>query len=151
MSVLENFKNISRSPYGGRQGSNVIFFLQICNEVPGEKKRGGPVAPPTGDRPLSPTPGATGSPVSILQIGTIASVLFFFRKFTTVMPFFHMQFFICQIIMQLLISKGVVYLLLPSDNDGFTQKFLQYQCSKGAIMKLLILMEICSIIQVNTN
>ena len=45
---------------GGRQGSNVIFFLQICNEVPGEKKRGGPVAPPTGDRPLSPTPGATG-------------------------------------------------------------------------------------------
>ena len=61
MSVLENFKNIPRSPYGGgRQGSNVIFFLQICNEVPGEKKRGGPVAPPTGDRPLSPTPGATG-------------------------------------------------------------------------------------------
>ena len=49
MSVLENFKNIPRSPYGGRQGSNVIFFLQICNEVPGEKKRGG----------LSPTPGAT--------------------------------------------------------------------------------------------
>ena len=30
----------------GRQGSNVIFFLQICNEVPGEKKRGEPVAPP---------------------------------------------------------------------------------------------------------
>ena len=59
MSVLENFKNIPRSPYGGRQGSNVIFFLQICNEVPGEKKRGGPVAPPTGDRHLSPTPGAT--------------------------------------------------------------------------------------------
>ena len=40
MSVLENFKNIPRSPYGGRQGSNVNFFLQICNEVPGEKKRG---------------------------------------------------------------------------------------------------------------
>ena len=38
MSVLENFKNIPRLPYGGRQGSNVIFFLQICNEVPGEKK-----------------------------------------------------------------------------------------------------------------
>ena len=50
MSVLKNFKNIPRSPYGGRQGSNVIFFLQICNEVPGEKKEGG----------LSPTPGATG-------------------------------------------------------------------------------------------
>ena len=45
---------------GGRQGSNVFFFLQICNEVPEEKKRGGLVAPPTGDRPLSPTPGATG-------------------------------------------------------------------------------------------
>ena len=43
MSVLENFKNIPRSPYRGRQGSNVIFFLQIRNEVPGEKKRG-PVA-----------------------------------------------------------------------------------------------------------
>ena len=60
MSVLENFKNIPRSPYGGRQGSNVIFFLQICNEVPGEKKkegacrppqgRQGPVAHPWGDR-----------------------------------------------------------------------------------------------------
>ena len=59
MSVLDNFKNIPRSPYGGRQGSNVIFFLQICNEVPGEKKEGGlsppqratsPVAHPRGDR-----------------------------------------------------------------------------------------------------
>ena len=54
-----------------------FFFLQICNEVPREKKKRGPVASPTGDRPLSPTPGATGSPVSILQIGTIASVLFY--------------------------------------------------------------------------
>src|SRR6185437_15081156 len=61
MLVLENFKNIPRSPYGGRQGSNVIFFLQICNEVLGEKKRGGPVAHPRGDRPLSPVGGATGS------------------------------------------------------------------------------------------
>ena len=56
MSVLENFKNISRSLYGGRHGSNVIFFLQICNEVPREKKRGacrpqratGPCRPPQG-------------------------------------------------------------------------------------------------------
>ena len=64
MSVLENFKNIPRSPYGGRHDSNVIFFLQISNEVPGEKKRGGPVAPPTGDRPLSPVGGATGSCVA---------------------------------------------------------------------------------------
>ena len=47
MSVLENFKNIPRSPYGGRQGSNVIFFLQICNEVPDEKKEGA-CRPPNG-------------------------------------------------------------------------------------------------------
>ena len=53
MSVLENFKNIPQSPYGGRQGSNVIFFLQICNEVPGEKKRGGACRPwGGGDRVL---------------------------------------------------------------------------------------------------
>ena len=50
MSVLENFKNIPRSPYGGATGLKCNFFLQICNEVPGEKKEGG----------LSPTPGATG-------------------------------------------------------------------------------------------
>ena len=50
MSVLENFKNIPRSPYGGDM-AQMYFFLQICNEVPGEKKRG-PVAPP---------PRATGS------------------------------------------------------------------------------------------
>ena len=59
MSVLENFKNIPRSPYGGRQGSNVIFFLQICNEVPGGKKRG----------VLSPVGGATGSLPPILTPG----------------------------------------------------------------------------------
>ena len=49
MSVLENFKNIPGRPMGGRQGSNVFFFLQICKEVPGEKK-GGPVARCGGDR-----------------------------------------------------------------------------------------------------
>ena len=48
MSVLENFKNIPRSPYGGRQGSNVFFFLQICNEVSGEKKKRGACRPPNG-------------------------------------------------------------------------------------------------------
>ena len=46
MSVLEIFKNIPRSPYEGATGLKCIFFLQICNEVPGEKKGGG----------LSPTP-----------------------------------------------------------------------------------------------
>ena len=84
MSVLKNFKNIHRSPYGGRQGLNVIFFLQICNEVPGEKKEGAcrppngrqaPVAHPRGDRPVgpayrrqggrSPLPRATGSALPI--------------------------------------------------------------------------------------
>ena len=66
-----NFKNIclfwkiskiypGRSPIG-RQAQSVIFFLQICNEVSGEKK-GRLSPPPTGDRGLSPTPGATGSP-----------------------------------------------------------------------------------------
>ena len=36
----------------GRHGSNVIFFLQICKEVPEEKKK---------KETLSPTPGATGA------------------------------------------------------------------------------------------
>ena len=60
MSVLENFKNIPRSPYGGRQGSNIIFFSNL-QRSPWSKKKGGPVALPTGDRTLSPTPGATGA------------------------------------------------------------------------------------------
>ena len=60
MSVLENFKNIPRSPYGGRQGSNVIFFFfKFATKSLEEKKKRGPVAPLTGDRPVSPTPGAT--------------------------------------------------------------------------------------------
>ena len=54
MSVLENFKNIPRSPYGGRQGLNVIFFLQICNEVPGEKKKRGACRPLEGRQAPSP-------------------------------------------------------------------------------------------------
>ena len=71
MSVLENFKNIPWSPYGGRQGSNVIFFFKFATKSLEKKKRGGPVAPPNGrqahvahprgDRPLSPVGGATGS------------------------------------------------------------------------------------------
>ena len=54
---------------GGRQGSNVIFFLQICNEVPGEKKGGlsphptGDIAPPSGDQWARPT-SAAGGPVA---------------------------------------------------------------------------------------
>ena len=46
MSVLENFKNIPRSPYGGATGLKCNFFLQICNEVPGEKKKRGACRPP---------------------------------------------------------------------------------------------------------
>ena len=54
MSVLKNFKNTPRSPYGGRQDLDVIFFLQICNEVHGRKKmKGRPVA--------TPHPRATGA------------------------------------------------------------------------------------------
>ena len=44
MSVLENFKNIPRSPSHRATGPKCIFFLQICNEVPVEKRGG--VAPP---------------------------------------------------------------------------------------------------------
>ena len=59
MSVLENFKNIPRSPYGGATGLKCNSFSSNLQRRPWRKKRGGPVAPPTGDRPLSPTPGAT--------------------------------------------------------------------------------------------
>ena len=59
MSVLKYFKNTPRSPPHRATGLKCIFFLQIRNEVPGKK---GPVAPPTGDRGLSPVGGATGSP-----------------------------------------------------------------------------------------
>ena len=58
---------------GGRQGSNAIFF-QIYNEVPGVKKRGGPVALPTGDRTLSPTPGATAPPLFFYSRDFVANL-----------------------------------------------------------------------------
>ena len=70
MSVLQYFKNTpGRSPIG-RQAQSVIFFLQIRNEVPGEKKgpvappngRQGPVAHPWGDRGLSPVGGGATGP-----------------------------------------------------------------------------------------
>ena len=61
MPVLENFKNIPRSPYEGATGLKCnFFFFKFATKSLERKKRGGPVAPPTGDRPLSPTPGATG-------------------------------------------------------------------------------------------
>ena len=45
MSVLKYFKNTPQSPPIGRQALSVIFF-QIRNEVPGQKKARGHVAPP---------------------------------------------------------------------------------------------------------
>ena len=70
MSVLKYFKNTPQSPPHMATGPKCNFFLQICNEVPGEKKGGpvapngrqGPVAHPWGDRVLSPVEGATGAP-----------------------------------------------------------------------------------------
>ena len=58
MSVLNYFKNTPGRPLIGRQALSVIFFLKICNEVPG--KKGGPVAPAMGDRVLSPPLGRQG-------------------------------------------------------------------------------------------
>ena len=72
MSVLENFKNIPRSPYGGRQGLNVIFFSNLQRSPwskkkgglsPPQRATGGPVALPSGDRWAQPT-GAAGGPVA---------------------------------------------------------------------------------------
>ena len=61
MSVLKNFKNTPRSPYGGRQALDVIFFSSNLQRGPWPKKmkrghvappngRQGPVAHPRGDR-----------------------------------------------------------------------------------------------------
>ena len=63
MSVLKYFKNIPRSPPIGRHVLSVIFFLQICNEVPGRGRAGaGRLSPPPGDgpplgRPVGPARG----------------------------------------------------------------------------------------------
>ena len=80
MFVLENFKNIPRSPYGGRQGWNVIFFFKFATKSLEKKKgacrtpngRQAPVAHPSGDQPVglayrcqggrSPLLRATGGP-----------------------------------------------------------------------------------------
>ena len=56
---------------GGATGLKCNFFLQICNEVPGEKKRGAcrppngrqaPVAHPKGDHPVGPPGGPVAPP-----------------------------------------------------------------------------------------
>ena len=72
MSILKYFKNTPSRPHRATC-PKCNFFLQICNEVPGGKKRAcrplgerqGPVAHPSGpsgDRGLSPVGGATGPP-----------------------------------------------------------------------------------------
>ena len=71
MSVLENFKNIPRSPSHRATGPNCNFFSSNLQRSPWRKKKGayrppdgrqGPVAHPWGDRGLSPIEGATGAP-----------------------------------------------------------------------------------------
>ena len=72
MSVLENFKNIPRSPYGGATGlkCNFFFFKFATNSLE-KKKRGAcrppngrqaPVAHPRGDRPVGPPGGPVAPP-----------------------------------------------------------------------------------------
>ena len=53
---FEIFQNYPLSPYGGRQTLSVIFFLQICNEIPDRGRAGGrgPIALPSGDRGSHP-------------------------------------------------------------------------------------------------
>ena len=74
MFILENFKNIPRSPYGGRQGSNVIFFFfKFATKSLEEKKEGacrppqratGPCRPPQGRPTSGPSLQAPGGPVA---------------------------------------------------------------------------------------
>ena len=68
MSVLENFKNIPRSPYGAT-GLKCNFFSSNLQRSPWRKKKGAcrppngrqdPVAHPRGDRALSPVGGRQG-------------------------------------------------------------------------------------------
>ena len=62
MSILENFKNIPRSPYGGATGLKCNFFSSNLQRSPWTKKRGGPVAHPRGDRPVGPPGGPVAPP-----------------------------------------------------------------------------------------
>ena len=78
MFVLENFKNIPRSPYGGRHGSNVIFFFfKFATKSLEEKKRGGMSSPQRATGPCRP-PGAT-VPVARWGGGATGPPLFFLQ------------------------------------------------------------------------
>ena len=48
MSVLENFKNIPRSPYGGATGLKCNFFPSNLQRSPWRKKKEGACRPPNG-------------------------------------------------------------------------------------------------------
>ena len=50
MSVLKYFKSTPWSPSHRRQALSVIFFLQICNEVPVKKGACRPLRGRQGDR-----------------------------------------------------------------------------------------------------
>ena len=78
MSVLNYFKNTPGRPPIGRQALSVIFFSS--NLQRGRWKKRGPVAPPTGDRGLSPTPGVTGA---CRPLGGRQAPLFFFPPGTS--------------------------------------------------------------------
>ena len=61
MSVLNYFKNTPGRPPIRRQALSVIFFSSNLQRGPW-KKKGGHVAPATGDRVLSPPPRSTSGP-----------------------------------------------------------------------------------------
>ena len=60
MSVLRYFKNIPQSPSHRATGPKCNFFFFKFATKSLERKKRGPVAPPMGDRGLSPVEGATG-------------------------------------------------------------------------------------------
>ena len=59
MSVLENFKNIPRSPYGGATGLKCNFFFKFATKSL-EKKKGGLSPPQRAIGPCCPPQGRQG-------------------------------------------------------------------------------------------
>ena len=62
MFVLKYFKNIPRSPSHRATGPKCYFFSSNLQRSPWRKKKGGPVAHPSGDRGLSPVGGGDSPP-----------------------------------------------------------------------------------------
>ena len=78
MSVLENFKNIPRSPYGGATGLKCNFFFKFATKSLEKKKEGGlsppqraTCRPPQGRQASGPARGA-GRPSCGRQGGPVA-------------------------------------------------------------------------------